>query len=480
MLHRGSFRPLIGAILGFASLFVAVSAHSQQEQPNDDRLHYEEFRAAQGLLLNLSHPDVTPGAVIASPSKVTPNYFYHWVRDASLTMNTIVTLYKRETDPGQKASLRERILRWVRFEGHLQTLPNRSGGLGEPKFMVNGTAYTDDWGRPQNDGPALRALTMMHFMNALMADGLADDALKAEFYSAAKSSYIKNDLEYVAHHWQEPSFDLWEEVKGDHFYTRMVQRAALYEGSVFAHVFGDTAASDYYLSQSQFMDIALTKHIDESRGLVEPTLRQTDGWSHKSSGLDIAVALGVLHAGDSTAAFGPNNPWVQASLEKLERVFKQIYPLNRDNNLPVAIGRYPEDVYDGTGFGGGNPWFIATHAYAEIFCKMADAIEKSGQVLVNDTNKAFVDRILGKGKVSGPSILKDKDGDLRVKNFVQALRDDAVGFLHRSSWHTSQPDGAMSEQFSRYNGYMMGAADLTWSYASYLTAYWACEKSLTH
>ena len=31
----------------------------------------------------------------------------------------------------------------------------------------------------------------------------------------------------------------------------------------------------------------------------------------------------------------------------------------------------------------------------------------------------------------------------------------------------------MSEQFSRYDGYQKGARDLTWSYASFLTAKWA-------
>lgn len=36
-------------------------------------------------------------------------------------------------------------------------------GLGEPKYYVNGQVYTGPWGRPQRDGPALRATTLMKF-----------------------------------------------------------------------------------------------------------------------------------------------------------------------------------------------------------------------------------------------------------------------------------------------------------------------------
>ena len=33
---------------------------------------------------------------------------------------------------------------------------------------------------------------------------------------------IKADLDYIVTNWQIPTFDLWEEVLGAHFYTRMV------------------------------------------------------------------------------------------------------------------------------------------------------------------------------------------------------------------------------------------------------------------
>jgi glucoamylase len=50
---------------------------------------------------------------------------------------------------------------YIAAQANLQTVPNLSGdlstgGLGEPKFNIDGTAFTGSWGRPQRDGPALR------------------------------------------------------------------------------------------------------------------------------------------------------------------------------------------------------------------------------------------------------------------------------------------------------------------------------------
>lgn len=41
-------------------------------------------------------------------------------------------------------------------------------GLGEPKFNVDMTEFTGSWGRPQRDGPALRATAMISYANWLI------------------------------------------------------------------------------------------------------------------------------------------------------------------------------------------------------------------------------------------------------------------------------------------------------------------------
>jgi hypothetical protein len=57
---------------------------------------------------------------------------------------------------------------YISSQAYLQTVSNPSGslstgGLGEPKFNIDESAYTGSWGRPQRDGPALRATALIAF-----------------------------------------------------------------------------------------------------------------------------------------------------------------------------------------------------------------------------------------------------------------------------------------------------------------------------
>src|SRR6478735_9884871 len=84
------------------------------------------------------------------------------VRDAAITTNTLVDLYAESPSSKQSSSLETILTAYAHLQANLQRTSNPSGtlddlqGLGEPKFHVNGSAFTDSWGRPQRDGPALR------------------------------------------------------------------------------------------------------------------------------------------------------------------------------------------------------------------------------------------------------------------------------------------------------------------------------------
>jgi glucoamylase len=65
------------------------------------------------------------------------------------------------------------IEQYVNSQAYLQTVSNpsgglSSGGLAEPKYNVDMTAFTGGWGRPQRDGPALRATALIDFGNWLI------------------------------------------------------------------------------------------------------------------------------------------------------------------------------------------------------------------------------------------------------------------------------------------------------------------------
>jgi glucoamylase len=160
-------------------------------------------------------PGAGPGIVIASPSKTDPNCepinapldtrqsltvdtdFYTWSRDAALTLKTLVD----EFIAGETA-LRVYIEDYIRSQAILQTVTNPSGtllpagtGLGEPKYNADGSRFNGNWGRPQRDGPALRATVLITYANYLVAHG------EAERVKTAVWPVIANDLSYVGQYW---------------------------------------------------------------------------------------------------------------------------------------------------------------------------------------------------------------------------------------------------------------------------------------
>ena len=386
----------------------------------------------QRLFANVTRADVSPGAVIASPSRQAPDYFYHWVRDGALVMAEVLD---RALDSGAAADVRRRaeaqVLRWISFEKRLQETPVPSGNVGEPKFLVTGFPFTGPWGRPQNDGPALRALTALRYAEALRQRNNETDRvfIESTLYAAEipATTLIKRDLEYVAHHWRDPSFDLWEEVRGDHFYTRIVQLAALQKGAVFAEAMADSGAAFFYRSQADEIKTSLEDFWDSRRGFIVSTLNQDQGLSGKNSGLDVAVLLGVLHANLPEGPFSITDVRVEQTVRKLKSSFQELYPLNHNHPTAPLWGRYPEDVYDGVGFSQGHAWFISTHAAAEYYCK---------------------------------SMLKKQD-------------DEGKEYL-KTALRYANEDGGLSEQIHRLHGTQRGAPDLSWSHASLLSAYRAC------
>lgn len=132
------------------------------------------------------------------------------------------------------------IEKYVKAQAVLQTVSNPSGnlftgaGLGEPKFLANGAKFTGAWGRPQRDGPALRAIALMDYCNWLILTGKAAQAKTIVW------PIISNDLSYVGQYWNQTGFDLWEEVSGSSFFTIQNQHRSLIQGAQLAKKLGVT------------------------------------------------------------------------------------------------------------------------------------------------------------------------------------------------------------------------------------------------
>jgi len=219
--------------------------------------------------------------------------------------------------------------------------------FAETRVNPDGTLDIIDWPRPQHDGPALRALTVLRW-------GVEN---------ADEETLLRADLDFVLGHARKPCFDIWEEEVGLHYYTLRVCEAALKEGglrledrdaSLAGRCFTEASIlarllDDYWLPEEQYI---------RSRILAT-------GRSAKE--LDISVILAANHAGE------PRRMPLVATLDKLAALFGSAYPINRDRSGAPAMGRYAGDMY----YSGG-AYYFSTLAAAEFCYRSADLTRGDG------------------------------------------------------------------------------------------------------
>jgi len=375
---------------------------------------------------NATMADVYPGFVVASPSRENPNYYFDWVRDTALTMRALIDIWEISSDP----NLKKMILTWIKSENFRQTQPTL-GGLGEPKYNIDGTGYTGPWGRPQNDGPALRAISMIKVARLLIDQGEKDLVLSSIYsFNLPANSPLKRDLEYTAQKWTEPNFDPWEEEKGMHFYNLMVQHTALQEGSKLAFELGDFGAAVHYEKTSKEIGTYIKSNfLDDKIGIIV-SKNVVGPLGYKNSGIDVAPLLALNHTWPYQTLVSLKDPYVKKYIGVLTSTFKNLYPVNKMfPEIGVAIGRYPEDKYNGyDSQGQGNPWFLTTLALGEFYCLA------NGQSITSPSERQF----------------------------------------ERALFHSNRL-GRFDEQFNLHTGNMQGARELTWSHGAFLTAVMRCR-----
>lgn len=132
--------------------------------------------------------------------------------------------------------------------------------------------------------------------------------------------------------------------------------------------------------------------------------------------------------------------------------------------------RYPEDVYNGTGTSLGNPWYLTTAAVAELLYRAANSYSISGSIAVTNTSLPFWTYFASTTNVTEGSTYTSSSAT--YSNLVASLEGWADAFVRRIKYHTPA-GGHLPEEFNRDTGVPQGAADLTWSYASLLTAAFA-------
>lgn len=433
------------------------------------------------------HQRIVPkeGSVLASPELASydpdPDYFFHWFRDSALVMDALRVLIETG-DAGLEGT--ERYRAFLRFSRDLAGLHGADAagdtGAGPPatpdfqqfvrpaaelravagervmadtRVNPDGTIDTIRWTRPQYDGPALRALTLLRYWPM---PALSDASTRA-----VAADLIGDDLAFTARLWNEPAFDIWEEESGHHYYTRLVQAAALESGAAWLQETGESREAQRYAGIARQIGQTLDEHWSEERGYLVSRLGVTGSKLDKS--LDFATILAVLHAGRPTGPHSVMDPRVQATLARLEDLFEAEFPINRHRpaSQAPALGRYPGDVY----YGGG-PFYFCILGAAEFHYALAKALLTSDAPVPPGCGP-FFQRTLAK-------LGEDADGfDLLLPG---ARRRLAAALVRRGDMsfatvraHTP-PSGELSEQFDRDTGAQTSARNLTWSYASFITA----------
>lgn len=453
---------------------------------NKNTLIENQYQSSLQLMLqNLSPIDGKKGAVIAAPSKSHPDYYYNWVRDAALTAESLVYVYPRiPARSPLKLAVKNFLLDYIDYNLQIQKISKEVANLGEPKFHVDGSLFTGPWGRPQNDGPALRSSTGFLILSLAAQEKWPEySSLLNRLYisSLSKASMIKDDLEFVAHRWKDTNFDLWEEVYGVHFYTLMTQRRSLYMGTLIANHMQDSGASQFYQGEMKKINSRLENFWSPNQGFILATqygltsIRSLPRARNKSH-LDVAVILGVLHSEIPNLDFSVSDPRVFATYLSLKKAFSSIYSINKEKALNTSFGRYPEDTYDGyVTTGRGNPWVLSTAGAAEYLYRLSLTYLKNQKIAIDFANVNYYSQVLGLQLNQGQTISRNQP---EFKKIISHLINEGDLYMLRILYH-SNPDGSLSEQFNRENGYMQGAPNLTWSHASFLTAKLYRDQALT-
>ena len=204
---------------------------------------------------------------------------------------------------------------------------------GEPKFNLDNTPFTLEWGRPQNDGPALRGLVLLKLLNVL--ENRKEEILKI----------IYIDLEYVILNLDNHCYDIWEELKGYHLYTRMVQSKFLLE--CMYKINNEKYLQSIIISYSKAKTL-LKHHLEND------IISSFDLNGNVSRVYDSSVLLGLLHI-DYDHRIIEMNHKLHVYLDKLAKEFD--YPISKHVGFKF-LGRYKNDKYFD-----GNPWLITTLAH---------------------------------------------------------------------------------------------------------------------
>lgn len=385
-----------------------------------------------------------PGCVLAAPSYpantpgVDQDYVFNWVRDAALTALELVAAHQ----PVEAGESVQALIDYVTFAQTCQK--NATPTMGHACFTING--YARPWSE-QNDGPALQSVAI------LAAFKLLDSATQ----TIAKD-IITTNVAYLLEVYQQPTYNLWEEHSGQSFFARSAQLRCFQE--IKANTYGIGVPADIDTAISWLQD-ALASHWNGSYyvSIMPPIDGNLSSLDFYDPNIDIisASVYGAIPCTDTkllATAARLRSQW--ADDDSPEQ-----YPINaadKAKGLGPLLGRYPGDIYDGDvahSSLGRHPWALCTCNLAELYYRLANAIDSSKKLPFDEYSAPFFAQVGVTQKSSAASASK-------------ALRSAGDAMLQAVIYHSDHLE--LSEQFDGVSGYEKSVKNLTWSYAAFLSA----------
>ena len=375
-----------------------------------------------------------PGCVLASPSwensvtHVSQDYVYNWTRDAAIVA---IELAAGPLPTGQP------LIDYVQFA---QICQNSGGDFDRGAFLINGTprSWTD-----QTDGPALQTLAIL----ALFAQLDAPTQTVANAVIAANLNFLENA-------YQGQTYNLWEEEYGASFFARSVQLAC------FQAITANTLAipaPGWLATAVPWLQNALESHWN---GQYYQSLLPvpTDYRAPYDPNIDIIMAAiyGAVAVTDTkllaTAAL-LRSQWADPASQ-------YFYPINeadQKRGIGPLLGRYPGDVYDGDTDAqvGDHPWAVSTANFAELYYRLAKQITTVAAVPLDNLSASFFSQV-------------GVDASTTPAAAAAALQSAGDQLLQAVVFHSDHLE--LSEQFDATSGYQKSVSNLSWSYASFLSA----------
>jgi glucoamylase len=379
-----------------------------------------------------------PGAVLASPSwentatHVTQDYVYHWTRDSAIVALELAWGYANGTLPDNQP-----LNDYVTFS---QTCQQSAGDFDRGCFYLDGAQRP--WTN-QTDGPALQTLALLAMYGQLDPPA-----------QATALTLIDANLSFLAGAYQGETFNLWEEEYGYSFFARSAQLRCFQ--AVAGNAIG-IAVPSWLPDAMTWLTSALDSHWNgEVYQSVLPV--PTDYRAPYDPNVDIVQA--AVYGAESVT-----DPRLLATAARLRAQWadpssKYYYPINGADaaaGLGPLLGRYPGDVYDGDTDAqvGDHPWALTTANFAELYYRVAARINSSKTVPADSLSASFLAQA-GVTPSTTPAAA------------VTALRAAGDAMLQAIICHSDHLE--LSEQFDAVTGFEKSVANLSWSYAAFLSA----------